>query len=178
MTALTTTQLLHPPGDLPTGAPKGLVDVWMSTAPSSMTQVKAVVLNTVQNHGVSFALGLALVVLLIATVVWFWRDWRGHLLRWQIRRMQRLLQRNTRATPEPLGAALMWALARYFSMRPAVDRQQLPAPWRECVERLDRLRFGPNGDPADWLVLLADMHACTFNKQTDVNRIIVPEGAA
>jgi hypothetical protein len=56
---------------------------------------------------------------------------------------------------------LMWALARYFRMRPSVDRRALPADWQERVAALDTLRFGPPAPVSDWLVLLDDLSALT-----------------
>ncbi len=153
--------LIHPPGGLPEGAPKGLVDVWMNTQAPVAEQARAALADAIHAHAFGVVLWGLLLVVLIGFGIWFWRDWRGHLLRWQIRRMQRLLQRDPRSAPEPVGAALMWALARYFRMRPSVDRRALPADWQERVAALDTLRFGPPAPVSDWLVLLDDLSALT-----------------
>lgn len=153
--------LIHPPGGLPEGAPKGLVDVWINTQPPVAEQARHVLVDVLHAHGLSIAVWGFLLFLLICIGIWFWRDWRGHFLRWQIRRMQRLLQRDPHSAPEPVGAALMWALARYFRMRPSVDRRALPPDWQVQVAALDMLRFGPAAPVAKWLTLLDDLSALT-----------------
>lgn len=153
--------LIHPPGGLPEGAPRGLVDVWMSTQPSVGEQARAALVDTITTHAFGLVFWTILLLMLIGFGVWFWRDWRGRLLRWQVRRMRRLLQRESTPVPEPVGAALMWALARYFRMRPGVDRRALPREWQVQIGALDTLRFGPAAPIADWLTLLDAMSALT-----------------
>jgi len=156
--------LIHPPGGLPQGAPRGLVDVWMTTQPPVAEQAREALVNAVQTHGLSMAIWSVLLFILVWVGIWFWRDWRGHVLRWQIRRMQSLLARDSQRIPEPIGAALMWALARYFRMRPAVDRRALPPEWQRLVAALDALRFGPAAPVAAWSALLDELSAGTRNK--------------
>ena len=153
--------LIHPPGGLPEGAPKGLVDVWMNTQAPVTEQAREALVDAIHAHAFGVVLWGLLLLALIWFGVWFWRDWRGHLLRWQIRRMQRLLQRDPLSAPEPVGAALMWALARYFRMRPGVNRRALPPEWQVQIGALDTLRFGPAAPTADWLTLLDELSALT-----------------
>lgn len=152
---------IHPPGGLPDGAPKGLVDVWMTTSPPLAEQTKQAVMDAVHTHALAISLWAVALILLIGVSIWFFRDWRGHLLRWQIRRLQRLLHRDSTNAPEPVGAALMWAVARYFRMHPAVDRRALPPEWQIKINYLDTLRFGPPTPTTDWQALLDDMSALT-----------------
>ena len=153
--------LIHPPGGLPEGAPKGLVDVWMNTQAPVTEQARHVLVDAFHAHALSITVWGVLFLLLIWFGVWFWRDWRGHLLRWQIRRIQHLLKRDPLSAPEPVGAALMWALARYFRMHPAVDRRALLPEWQVQIGVLDALRFGPAAPTADWLALLDALSALT-----------------
>lgn len=153
--------LIHPPGGLPEGSPKGLVDVWMNTQAPVAEQARAALVDAIHTHAFGLVFWAFLLLVLIGFGLWFWRDWRGHLLRWQIRRMQRLLQRDPLNAPEPVGAALMWALARYFRMHPGVDRRALPPEWQVQIGALDTLRFGPVTSAADWLTLLDDLSALT-----------------
>lgn len=153
--------LIHPPGGLPQGAPKGLVDVWMNTHRPLAEQARQVLVENYHAHAFGIMVWGVVFLLLIGFLVWFWRDWRGRVLRWQIRRLQHLLARDPKQAPEPLGAALMWALARYFQMLPALDRRALPPRWRLLVVRLDVLRFGPPATIDDWRVLLREMQEHT-----------------
>ena len=72
---------IHPPGGLPDGAPKGLVDVWMSTSPPLAEQTKQAVMDAVHTHALAISLWAVALILLIGVSIWFFRDWRGHLLR-------------------------------------------------------------------------------------------------
>ena len=163
--------LIHPPGGLPEGAPKGLVDVWMNTQAPVAEQARAALVDAMHAHAFGFVFWGFLLLVLIGFGLWFWRDWRGHLLRWQIRRMQRLLQRDPLSAPEPVGAALMWALARYFRMRPCVDRRALPPEWQVQVVALDTLRFGPSAPVTAWLALLDDLSALTRHRSPTARQV-------
>lgn len=158
--------LIHPPGRLPHDAPKGLVDIWMTTPPPIEDQAKAVILHVAQTHALGVIVWSVLLLTLIGVGIWLWRDWRGHRLRWHIRRLRHLLMRHPDQAPEPIGAALMWALARYFNSRPGVDRLSLSPAWRARIRVLDALRFGPAATTADWLALLDDLYKLTGEKPT------------
>lgn len=153
--------LIHPPGGLPQGAPKGLMDVWMNTQPPVAEQARAALVDAIAAHAFGLVFWGFVLVVLIGFGLWFWRDWRGRLLRWQIRRLRHLLQREPTSAPEPGGAALMWALARYFRMRPGVDRRALPREWQVQISALDMLRFGPAAPTTDWLTLLDNIATLT-----------------
>jgi hypothetical protein len=145
------TTLIHPPGSLPDAAPKGLADIWIVPAPTQAAQAQAALHTLWQQHSGVLSLTFLITVMLIAFGLWFARDWRGRVLRFALRRLSRRIEREPSALPEPIGAAVMWALARYFGMRPAVDRRLLPAPWQALVQRLDRQRFSSRTEPQDEL---------------------------
>ncbi|MHB9022109.1 MAG: hypothetical protein ACYC3A_09795 [Halothiobacillus sp.] len=150
--------LIHPPGGLPEAAPKGLVDVWMNTPPPAAEQFQHAMIAALHTHGEWIAVGTVLLILLGWGGFYLWRNWRGIILRGQINRLRRVMTREPQTLPEPVGAALMWALARYFKMRPAVDRRRLPLAWQAHIATLDALRFGSaQADVADWQALLAAM---------------------
>lgn len=166
------TALIHPPGNLPEGAPRGLVDIWMSAAPTQMAQVQAVLHGVWQQHGGAIALAVGGMILVLAFGLWLARDWRGRVLRFSLHRLARLLARDARTVPEPIGAALMWSLARYFGMRPALDRRRLPEHWHDAVRQLDALRFAaapqatrvdPMAERQAWQALLRRM--ATLSRQ-------------
>ncbi|OZB35512.1 MAG: hypothetical protein B7X44_09695 [Halothiobacillus sp. 15-55-196] len=173
--------LIHPPGGLPDSAPKGLVDVWMPNTPSAALQAKALLSHAFEHHALGIVFWGLLLCVLIGLAIWFWRDWRGRLLRWQIRRLQHLLRRHPDQAPEPVGAALTWALSRYFQpgnfkARSALNRSALRPDWRALVLRLDILRFGPKAAHEDWFALLRAMQECSRRNATaaaapQVNRV-------
>jgi hypothetical protein len=163
--------MIHPPDGLPDGAPKGLVDVWMPNAPTAASHAKAMLGHAIEHHAVGIVFWGLLLGVLIGFAIWFWRDWRGRVLRWQIRRLQHVLQRHPDQAPEPLGAALTWALSKYFQPRyfkasSALDRRALSPDWRALVVRLDILRFGPKAAHEDWFALLRAMQECSRRNAT------------
>ncbi|OZB55425.1 MAG: hypothetical protein B7X35_08995 [Halothiobacillus sp. 14-56-357] len=158
--------LIHPPGGLPDGAPKGLVDVWMPNTPSAALQAKAMLGHAIEHHAVGIVFWGLLLGVLLGFAIWFWRDWRGRVLRWQICRLQQMLRRHPDQPPESVGAALTWALSNYFQARPfqmgrTLDRRALPPDWRALVAQLDLLRFGPRASNEEWLALLRAMQECS-----------------
>lgn len=145
--------LMHPPGGLPDGAPKGLVDIILLPQPPSPV---AQFTHTLTQDSSTLGIVLGGIICLLIGIWWLRRDWRGRLLRWQVQRLQRLIQREPQATPEPVGTALAWALARYFRHRPGLNRQHIPPEWQPLVQQFDALRFAatPRTSVA-WLDLLA-----------------------
>lgn len=154
--------LEHPAGQIPATAPQGLVDI-LWPAPASMAQHIGEILT---QHGTGlwpWALIMPVLILLALPLSYrFWRDRRGIILRWRLGRLLQLMNRPTAAayTPDQLSMAAMWALARYFGMRPALQRPLLPAHWQPLMRQFDALRFGPNpASPEDLQTLLRAMQA-------------------
>lgn len=134
---------LHPPGTPAPGAPKGLVDLFVSPAQEAATG-GAESVSAIQAHGgLLLVLGLILVALL--TLGWLlWRYRRPLLLRWRLTRLLRLLagSPSTRPSSERIAEALMWSLRRYFGVDAlGLDRRFLPPRWRTSVTTLDAIRF-------------------------------------
>ncbi|ANJ67411.1 hypothetical protein A9404_08475 [Halothiobacillus diazotrophicus] len=145
--------LQHPPGQIPSTAPQGLVDI-LWPEPASITQhLGAILTQQGRDHGVWWLAASVLLILAGLLVFRVWQDRHGIILRWRLQRLRRLLDRPqaNRYTPAQLSAAAMWALARYFGMRPALQRPLLPTHWQPLVRQLDALRFGP--DSADGAAL-------------------------
>lgn len=146
---------LHPPGTPAPGAPKGLVDLFVS--PASTTA-------DVQHAGLAsisplwFVL-LAAVLLTAAALFLVWRYRRPLLLRWRLWRLARLLGRSPAERPsiERLSEALMWSLWRYFlpgeagvvAGRPGLDRRTVPSRWRAAIVQLDVVRYAGTSPDAD-----------------------------
>jgi hypothetical protein len=148
------TALIHPPGSLPDAAPKGLVDLWIARPATPAEQAQVALQSLWQQHSGPLILAGLLAGLLIILGFWLARDWRGRVLRFQLKRLSRLIARAPEVAPQSVGPALMWALARYFHMRPAVNRAALPQPWQNLIAELDRLRFGLGASPQAWQQLL------------------------
>ena len=152
--------LITPPGALPDGAPKGLHDLLFSPPPSVATLAQQAVEHSLRQHSLLWFGLLAVLVLLAGLIFWLHRDWRGRLLRWQLTRLNKLASRAPDTLPEPVGAALSWALARYFRQRPGLDRTALGAGWQAHVAAFDRLRFAATPAPVeDWQALLQAIDA-------------------
>lgn len=150
------TALIHPLGSLPDTAPKGLVDIWIAPPATAAEQAQVVWQSLWQQHGSALVLAGLVAAALIILGLWLARDWRGRVLRFQIRRLSSLIARAPEASLPSVGPALMWALARYFKMRPAVNRAKLPPPWQDLIAELDRLRFGLSAPPRAWQQLLVN----------------------
>lgn len=156
---MNTLTLIPPVGGLPEGSPKGLNDLLWNPPPTAAEQAQQLLSSGWHQHApLLTVLGIGL-ALLLALTIYLLRDWRGRLLRWQLKRLARLASRRPETLPEPMGAALTWALARYFKQRPALDRPALPAEWQTAVRTLDALRFGGRAaSPAAWLDVLETLH--------------------
>lgn len=163
---MNTLPLVHPVGAPPTTAPKDLVDILLPPSPHLGQQLEQVLTQ----HSDLSLLGWLVGLVALGGVGWLiiklWRDRHGILLRWQLDRLSRLITRPSPVSPalDRVIPALMWALARYFSMAPAVQRTQLPPPWRPLIRELDALRFAPT--PLDPDALLALMN--TMRTQTRI----------
>lgn len=150
------TALIHPLGSLPDATPKGLVDIWIAPPATAAEQAQVALHSLWQQHSSTLVLAGLMAVALIILGLWLARDFRGRVLRFQIQRLSSLIARAPEAAPQSVGPALMWALARYFKMRPAVDRAALPPPWQDLIAELDRLRFGLSSPPQAWQRLLVN----------------------
>ncbi|WP_407275977.1 hypothetical protein [Halothiobacillus sp. DCM-1] len=147
--------LITPPGGLPDGAPKGLNDLLYHPLPDALAQAQQAITASWQQHALGWMGSLLGLALLLGLVIWLHRDWRGRLLRWQLTRLARLCTRRPQMLPEPIGAALGWALARYFRHPGGLDRRALRPDWQAAIRELDRLRFAAAPAPVDhWLALL------------------------
>lgn len=151
------TALIHPLGRLPDAAPKGLVDIWIAPPATAAEQAQVALHTFWHQHNSALILAGLMAAMLIIFGLWLARDWRGRVLRFQIQRLSRLIARMPEAAPPLVGPALMGALARYFKMRPAVDRAALPPPWQNLIAELDCLRFGLGTPPQAWQPLLANL---------------------
>ncbi len=149
--------LIHPPGSLPDLVPKGLVDIWIAPPTTPAEQMQVAIGSLWQQHSIALILAGLMAGMLIIIGLWLARDWRGRVLRFQLKRLSKLIRRAPEAVPQSVGPALMWALARYFAMQPAVDRARLPPPWQDLIAKLDRLRFGLPAPPETWQALLSHM---------------------
>lgn len=143
--------LEHPVGQTPPTAPQGLVDILWPQPASIGEQVGGILAHHAQSQGIWWLFALGLLGTTGLLLVRLWRDRRGILLRWRLNRLNHLLDRSAARPPhtERIASALMWALARYFDMTPAVQRAALPDDWRPLIHTLDSLRFGPTPLRAD-----------------------------
>lgn len=150
------TDWLHPPGTPAPGAPKGLVDLFVSPA-STTADVQHAGLASISPWWFALLVG---VLLTAALLFLMWRYRRPLLLRWRLWRLARLLGRGTAERPsiERLAEALMWSLWRYFlpgemgviAGRPGLDRRTVPSRWRAAIIRLDVVRYaGPSVEGSD-----------------------------
>ena len=160
---MSTAPLIIPPGSLPHGAPQGLNDL-LWNPPATAAEIAQQALAAGWQHHAPLWIGLGIGLLLLVALGWqLAQDWRGRLLRWQLKRLARLMQRRPDTLPEPVGAALHWALAQYFRQRPGLARTALPPAWHAAVRRLDALRFsGHTATPADWLALFTALRALSL----------------
>ena len=151
--------LSHPAGQIPPTAPQGLVDILWPEPSSIGEHIEQALTLHAREHGLWWLAGILLLGLFALLLYRIWRDRRGIILRWRLSRLLHLVTRNQpkRVPAERIATALMWALARYFGMAPAVQRADLPPEWRPLIHSLDTLRFGPTPLNADDLhdVLLA-----------------------
>lgn len=161
---MNTLPLVHPVGGPPTTAPKDLVDILLPPSPHLGQQLEQVLTPHSHLALAGWVLGLLALGGAGWLVIRLWRDRHHILLRWRLDRLSRLITRPSPLPPslDRVTYALMGALARYFSMVPAVQRARLPRPWRPLVRELDALRFAPTPpDPDALLALLKAMRAQT-----------------
>lgn len=145
--------LSHPAGQMPPTAPQGLVDILWPEPSSLGEHIEQALTLHAREHGLWWLAGILLLGLFALVLYRIWRDRRGIILRWRLGRLLHLVARNQpkRVPAERIATALMWALARYFGMAPAIQRADLPPEWRPLIHTLDILRFGPTPLNADAL---------------------------